>query len=43
MLPLVRKRINRILEATAVTPGEIEDEYEADEGPGSDDDNDRGI
>jgi len=43
MLPFVRKRINRILEATAVTPGEIEDEAEVDDVPGSDDDSDRSM
>jgi hypothetical protein len=40
-LPLVRKKINRILEATAITPGEIDDE--AEDAEGSDDDRDRGI
>jgi hypothetical protein len=41
LLPLVRKKINRILEATAITPGEIDDE--AEETEGGDDDSDRGI
>jgi len=36
MLPLVRKKINRILEATAITSGEIEDEADFDESSGDD-------
>ena len=43
LLPLVRKRIDRILEATAVTAGEIEDEAEAEDVAGSDDESDRSI
>ncbi len=40
MLPLVRKRIDRILETTSITVGEIEDEVEAVE---TNDEADRGI
>ncbi len=41
LLPLVKKRINLILETTAVTPGEVEDE--AEEVSASDDQGDRSI
>ena len=40
LLPIVRKKINRILETTAITPGEIEDEADDD---ASDNDSDRSI
>ena len=43
MLPLVRKRINRILETTAVTASEIDDEAEVEEIAGDDDGSDRNI
>jgi len=41
MLPFVRKRINRILESTAITPGEMDDE--ADDVLDSDDDSGRSM
>lgn len=47
MLPLVRKRINRLMEVTAVTAADIEEEEETDDESGldasSDDQGDRGL
>lgn len=41
LLPVVKKRINVLLEATAITAGEMEDE--ADDASGSDDEGDRSL
>jgi len=43
MLPWVKKRINTILESTAVTAGEIEDEAEDYSPNGDDDESDRSL
>jgi len=43
MLPFVKKRINRLLETTAITAGEMEDEADIEELEGSDNGGDRSI